>query len=112
MVKLIPITQDSEYGKSSIVFNQDLPLYSNCSNQYKKFIKIKNRDLNRLKDSIISKQSYLHATDEENKNIEEKILIPGRIKLANVASSATSRKDEYFKTLTKMLETYEDTVFH
>jgi hypothetical protein len=112
MIKLILITQDSEYGRSSIIYNQNLPRVSNYSNQYKKFIKLKNKKLNDLKSTIISDHSYLHATDEEYKNVEEKIVIPGRIKLVNIASSAASKKDEYFKTLTKMLEFHEEIINH
>jgi hypothetical protein len=29
MITLIPVTQDSEYGRSSIIYNQNLPLVSN-----------------------------------------------------------------------------------
>ena len=113
MIKLIPISQDLEYDKSFVVYNsRNLPSLSNYTNKYRNFIKSKNKKLNEIKNSFITFFSHLHAEDEENKEIEEKILIPGRIKLAKLANNTASRKDEYFKTLTDMLEVYEVNITH
>jgi hypothetical protein len=49
--------------------------------------------------------SHPCSEDEETKEIEEKILIPGRKKLANAANVAAGQRDEYIKTLSSMIAT-------
>jgi hypothetical protein len=67
--------------------------------------------LNRLHSAFISKFGAIQATDDEYKDIEEKILAPAKIKLTNAETMTdVSARNKYIKKLTFLIELYENSI--
>jgi hypothetical protein len=111
LIKLIPITQHAAYSES-IVYNniQDTSILPNVViKKHKRWLEHKAEKLDRLHSSYLSKLGAIQATDDEYRDIEERILAPARKKLENAKTiTDISARDNYIKKLKFLIELHEE----
>jgi hypothetical protein len=101
LIKLIPISQQITYLTSTIYDNvKDTSILSEkVIKKHKKWLEKKKDKMNKFQADFISLFGHLQGMDDEFKEVEEKILAPARVKLANAKSMTNVfARDKYIKS--------------
>jgi hypothetical protein len=113
LIKLVSVLLNAIYSESTIDYNIKYSFSENedITKRYKSWLKKKSKKLNDLQSQIILKVGSIRISNEEYAGIEEKILIPARLKLINAENikniKSTSQRESYIKKLNLFIDQHE-----